>query len=78
MRYPKGARVIFISPNLPKCKSENITISSEECAALIQSDKYIGHLKIHKYYDTDTHKVRNAIDKMVLVQTFQKEVAQIK
>ncbi len=77
-RYPKGARVIYISPNLPKCKSENITISSEECAALVQSDKYIGHLKIHKYYDTDTHKVRNAIDKMVLIQAYQKEVAQIK
>ena len=77
-RYPKGARIIYISPNLPKCKSENITISIEECAVLIQSDKYIGHLKIHKYYDTATHKARIAIDKMVLVQIFQKEVAQIK
>lgn len=77
-RYPKGARVIQISPNLPKGKGENITISSEECAALIQSDKFVGHLKIHKYYDTNTQKVRTAIDKMVLVQIIQKEVAQIK
>lgn len=77
-RYPKGARAIYISRKLPKCKSENITISSEECAALIQSDKFVGHLKIHKYFDTDTQKVRTVIDKMVLVQTIQKEVAQIK
>ncbi len=77
-RYPKGARVIVISPNLPKCKSENITISSEEFAALVQSEKCIGHLKIHKYFDTNTQKVCTAIDKMILVQIIQKEVAQIK
>jgi len=77
-RYPKGARVIQISQNLPKGKGENITISSEECAALIQSDKFVGHLKIHKYFDTDTQRVRTVIDKMVLVQIIQKEVAQIK
>ncbi len=71
-RYPKGAKVIYISPNLPKCKSETISISVEECSALIRNEECIGHLKIHKYFDTETQKIRVCIDKMVLVQIFQK------
>lgn len=71
-RYPKGAKVICISPNLPKCKSENIDISFEECAALMRSEDYIGQVKLHKYFDTDTQSVRSCIDKMVLVQIFQR------
>lgn len=77
-RYPKGARVIYITPNLPKSKSENIELSFEECAALIQKKDYIGQIKIHKYFDIATQSVRSCIDKMVLIQIFQKEVAQIK
>lgn len=77
-RYPKGAKVICISPNLPKCKSESIDISFEECAALIQSEDYIGQVKVHKYFDTDTQSVKSCIDKMVLVQILKKEVEQIK
>lgn len=73
-RYPKGARVIYITPNLPKCNSENVDLSIEECAALIQSNDYIGQAKIHKYIDTVTNRVRSCIDKMVLVQILNKEV----
>lgn len=71
-RYPKGAKVICISANLPKCKSEYIDISFEECAALIQSEDYIGQVKVHKYFDTDSQSVRTCIDKMVLVQILQR------
>lgn len=70
-RYPKGARVIYVSPNLPKCKSEIVDISIEKCAALIQSEQYIGQAKVHKYFDTTTQSVRSCIDKMVLVQILQ-------
>lgn len=73
-RYPKGAKIIYISPNLPKCKSENISISADECAALLRSEKYVGHLKAHPYWDTSTQKIRFSIDKMVLVQILNKEV----
>lgn len=73
-RYPKGAKVICISPNLPKCKTENVFISVQDCAALMQNGEHIGHLKIHKYFDTTTQSVRNCIDKMVLVQILNKEV----
>lgn len=72
-RYPKGARVICISPNLPKCKCENISISVEECAALLQNGEHIGHLKVHKYFDTASQSVKISIDKMALVQLFQKK-----
>ena len=73
-RYPKGAKIIYISPNLPKCKCETIPITAEECAELIGGGKYIGHLKSHAYLDIKTQKVRFSIDKMVLVQILNKEV----
>lgn len=71
-RYPKGAKIIYISPNLPKCKSENITLTAEECAALVSSEECIGHIKAHKFFDPTTKKVRISIDKMVLVELLQK------
>lgn len=73
-RYPKGARMIYITPNLPKGKSENIDISFEECVALLQSKDFIGQLKIHKYFDSTTQTVRSCIDKMVLVQIFKRSL----
>ena len=71
-RYPKKARVIYISPNLPRGKSENIDMTVEECAALINDENCIGHLKMHKYLDTETQKVKTCIDKMVLIQILEK------
>lgn len=71
-RYPKKARVIYISPNLPRGKSEKIDMTVEECAALINDEDCIGHLKIHKYLDTETQKVKTCIDKMVLIQILEK------
>lgn len=71
-RYPKKARVIYISPNLPRGKSENIDMTVEECAALINDENCIGHLKIHKYLDTETQKVKTCIDKMVLIKNLSK------
>ena len=71
-RYPKGAKVIYISPNLPKAKSENMTITAQECAALVQDENTVGHIKIHKYYDSACRRVQLAVDKMVLVQILKK------
>lgn len=71
-RYPKGAKIIYISPNLPRGKSENITLTAQECAALMQDERTIGHIKLHKYFDSETQSVRPAIDKMVLVQILKK------
>lgn len=71
-RYPKGARVIYISPNLPKCKCENISITAEECVALLQNGEHVGHLKIHKYFDKVSQSVKIHIDKMALIQLFEK------
>ena len=73
-RYPKGAKIIYISPNLPRCKSENISLSAEECAALVGDEKYVGHIKLHKYFDITTQRVRVSVDKMVLTQILKKEV----
>lgn len=71
-RYPKGARVIFISPNLPRGKSETVNMTAEEYASLISDEKCFGHFKGHKYYDTETKKTQLCIDKMVLVQMLEK------
>lgn len=71
-RYPKGAKVIYISPNLPKATSENISITAQECAALVQDENTVGHIKIHKYYDSACRRVRLAVDKMVLIQILKK------
>lgn len=71
-RYPKGAKIIYISPNLPRGKSENITLTAQECAELMQDERTIGHIKLHKYFDSETQSVRPAIDKMVLVQILKK------
>lgn len=71
-RYPKGAKIIYISPNLPKAKSENVPITVQECISLMQDENTVGHIKVHKYYDSEFHRVRPAIDKMVLVQILKK------
>lgn len=71
-RYPKSVKVIYISPNLPRGKSETIDITAEECAALVGDERVIGHIKVHKYYDLVTQRVRTCIDKMVLIQQTQK------
>ncbi len=71
-RYPKGAKIIYISPNLPKAISENIPITAQECAALVQDENTVGHIKIHKYYDSACRRVQLAVDKMVLVQILKK------
>lgn len=73
-RYPKGAKIIYISPNLPIGKSENVSITAEEWTALLHSEDCIGHVKFHKYFDYEVEKSRIAIDKMVVVQISQKEV----
>lgn len=71
-RYPKGAKIIYISPNLPKAKSKNVPITAQECAALVQDENTVGHIKIHKYYDSECRRVRLGIDKMVLIKNLQK------
>lgn len=71
-RYPKGAKVIYISPNLPRANSKNIDMLAEEFAALICDEQSIGHFKGHKYFDQETRKVRLAIDTMVLIQILEK------
>jgi hypothetical protein len=67
-RYPKGARTILIMPNLPKAKDKTIDITDEEYAALLRDKNVIGHLKIHRYYDRTTGRIRTHIDKMALIK----------
>ena len=66
--YAKRSKIIYISPNIPKCKSENIEMSIEKCALLFKDDRYIGQAKVHKYFDNVNQCVKTSIDKMVLVQ----------
>ncbi len=67
-RYPKSARVIYISPNLPKLKSENFSISTSEFTVLAQDAQCI-HIKTHHYIGRDTQELQTAIDKIVFVKS---------
>lgn len=49
-RYPKGARIIYISPNLPRAKSKDILLTPEEYSALQNSGEYEVYFKSHQYY----------------------------
>jgi len=71
-RYPKGARVIYISPNLPKAESKNISLSPAEISQLQEATEFEEHTKIHQYYDPMTKKVRTCIDKKILIQKNKK------
>lgn len=73
-RYPKSARPIYISPNLPRAKSKNILLTPEEYSALQNSEDCEVYVKLHQYYDPTTQKVRNSIDKKVIIKKFIKEV----
>lgn len=75
-RYPKGARVIYISPQLSKSKSKNISLSPEEISQLQEVTEFEEHTKIHQYYDPTTKKVRTCIDKKILIQKNKKEEKQ--
>ena len=67
-RYPKSARVIYISPNLPRLKSENFLISTNEFTVLAQ-DAQCMHIKTHYYIGRDTQELQTAIDKIVFVKS---------
>lgn len=67
-RYPKGARIIYISPNLPKARNEHVSISSDDYTALLKNAQCV-HAKVHKYIERGTKKVRTKIDRIVLVKT---------
>ena len=71
-RYPKGARIIYISPNLPRAKSKDILLTPEEYSALQNSGEYEVYFKSHQYYDPTTQKKRNCIDKKILIQKNKK------
>lgn len=71
-RYPKGARVIYVSPNLPKAKSIMTELSVEDCGRLFEDDNSIGHIKFHKYFDPITHRVRCRVDKMLIIKNLLK------
>ena len=61
-KYPKGARIIYISPNLPKCSTNNSAVPQElsnDCEA---------HIKSHQFYDSNSNKMRTKIDKLVLIE----------
>lgn len=71
-RYPKGAKIIYISPNLPKSKGEFISTISSEYTELLNDSDYV-HAKTHKYIETNTNQVRTRIDRFVLVKNKPKK-----
>lgn len=71
-RYPKGAKIIYISPNLPKSKGEFISTISSEYTELLNDSDYV-HAKTHKYIETSTNQVRTRIDCFVLVKNKPKK-----
>ncbi|MBO5229612.1 MAG: hypothetical protein J6B20_02345 [Clostridia bacterium] len=71
-RYPKGAKIVYISPNLPKLKGKFISTLSSEYAGLLKDSDCI-HTKSHKYIETSTKQVRTRIDRFVLVKNKPKK-----
>ncbi len=70
--YPKGARIIYISPNLPKIKNKICSLSPEELLAFSKEMEFEWHIKTHQYFDPKTKKVSTCIDKKILIQKNKK------
>lgn len=75
-RYPKGARIIYISPQLSRSKFENISLSSDKFARLPNMAKFEEYTKVHQYFDPITQKVRTCIDRKILIKKNSKEAEQ--